>query len=108
VKLFVIVFFDRGHLLSDSGQLADLILNLVLKETHLILEIIYAQIFEHDHIVISVLSEQALEAYGAQIILTKGLNVFCRVYLALAFLELTNLIVVHDIFECVTYLSIPL
>jgi hypothetical protein len=105
VKLFVIVFFDGGHLLSDAGQLADLVLNLVLKKTHLIFKVIYAQILEHDYVVISVLTKQALEAYGAQIVLAKRFYLFCGVYLAPAFLELTNLIVVHDIFEYVTYLS---
>jgi hypothetical protein len=102
VKLFVIVFFDRRHLLSDAGQLAYLVLNLVLKETHLIFKVVDAQVLEHDDVVISVLTEQTLEAYRAQIILAKGLYLFCGVYLTPTFLELTNLIVVHDIFECVT------
>jgi hypothetical protein len=102
VKLFVIVFFDRRHLLSDAGQLAYLVLDLVLKETHLIFKVVDAQVLEHDDVVISVLTKQALEANGAQVILAKGLYLFCGVYLAPTFLELTNLIVVHDIFECVT------
>jgi hypothetical protein len=45
--------------------------------------------------VVSVLSQQALEAYGAQVIFTKSLDLLGWMYLASAILELTYLIVTH-------------
>jgi hypothetical protein len=99
MELLIIVFFDGGYFFSNASQLSDLIFDLILEEAHFVLEIFDAQIFKHHYLVISVLTQQALEAYRAKVILAEGFDVFCRVDLAPALLELTNLIVVHDIFE---------
>jgi hypothetical protein len=65
MELLIIVFFDGGYFFSNASQLSDLIFDLILEETHFILEIFDAQIFKHHYLVISVLTQQALEAYRA-------------------------------------------
>ncbi len=65
MELLIIVFFDGGYFFSNASQLSDLIFDLILEEAHFILEIFDAQIFKHHYLVISVLTQQALEAYRA-------------------------------------------
>jgi len=65
MELLIIVFFDGGYFFSNASQLSDLIFDLILEEAHFVLEIFDAQIFKHHYLVISVLTQQALEAYRA-------------------------------------------
>ena len=65
MELLIIVFFDGGYFFSNASQLSDLIFDLILEEAHFILEIFDAQIFKHHYLMISVLTQQALEAYRA-------------------------------------------
>jgi hypothetical protein len=74
MKLFVVILLDRGDLFAYPGKLADLVFYLVLKQAHLVLEIFDAQLVQHDNIVISVVSQEALEANGAQVILAECLD----------------------------------
>jgi hypothetical protein len=65
MELLIIVFFDGGYFFSNASQLSDLIFDLILEEAHFILEIFDAQIFKHHYLVVSVLTQQTLEAYRA-------------------------------------------
>jgi hypothetical protein len=58
MELLIIVFFDGGYFFSNASQLSDLIFDLIL-------EIFDAQIFKHHYLVVSVLTQQTLEAYRA-------------------------------------------
>ena len=101
MKLLVIVFLNGGDLLSDVGKLANLVFNLVLKEAHLILEIVYAQLLEHHYLVVPVVTQQALETDRAQAVFAEGLNLLGLMDLASAFHELADLIVAtHCLFTC--------
>jgi hypothetical protein len=65
MELLIIVFFDGGYFFSNASQLSDLIFDLILEKAHFILEIFDAQIFKHHYLVVSVLTQQTLEAYRA-------------------------------------------
>ena len=76
IKLLVVVFFDTVHLLAHSGQLYDLVLNLILELAYLPLQILHGKFFQHHDVVVPVLSQQALEADRAEIVLAEGFYVF--------------------------------
>jgi hypothetical protein len=65
MELLIIVFFDGGYFFSNASQLSDLIFDLIFEKAHFILEIFDAQIFKHHYLVVSVLTQQTLEAYRA-------------------------------------------
>ena len=92
LEFLVVVFLDGGNLLSHIAKLVDLVLHLVLELTDFILEIVDTQLVQHDHIVVSMFSQEALEADAAQVILAKSLNILRLVYLALGLLNLANLV----------------
>jgi hypothetical protein len=62
-----------------------------LELADLVLEIVDAQLVKHDHVVVAVLAQQALEADAAQVILAEGFDVLCVVDLALGLVDLANL-----------------
>ncbi len=106
MKLFIIVFFNRGNLLSYVRQLPYLVLHLVLEKADLVLKIFDAQLIEHDYIVISVLTQEALEAYRTQVVLAECLDLLGRMYLAPTLLKLSNLIVTHFCISLSIFLSV--
>jgi hypothetical protein len=55
-----------------------------LEERHLIFEVIYFELLKHHYLVVSVVSEEALEADGAEAVFAEGFDLLCRVNLALA------------------------
>lgn len=57
--------------------------NLIMKLTNFILEIFNLKFIKHYDIMVSMFTEKALKAYGAQTVFTKGLDVFSPVYFAL-------------------------
>lgn len=65
MEFLVVVFFNGGNFFSDTRQLTNLILYLVLKQAHLVLQIFDTELIEHDNIMVSVFPEQALEANRA-------------------------------------------
>ena len=97
MELFVVILFNGGDLFAYSGKLANLILDLVLEQADLVLQVLNAELIEHDHIMISVVTQQALEANGAQIILTKGLDFLRLMDLASTVLKLADLVVTHPL-----------
>ena len=95
MEFLIIIFFNRWYFLPDVCELPDLVLNLVLEKTHLVFQIVDAKFIEHAHLVIAVVTEEALEANGAQTVLAESLDFFCWMYLAATLLELPDL-VIHE------------
>ena len=75
LEFLVVVFFDRGDLLPHIAKLVDLVLYLVLELTDFVLEVVHTQLVEHDHVVVSVLSQETLKANAAEVVLAKSFDI---------------------------------
>ena len=72
-----------------------MILHLVLKLTDLVFQVIHTEFVQHYHIMITVLSQQTLEADTAQVVLAEGLDIFRLVDTALSVTILADLVVLR-------------
>lgn len=95
MEFLIVVFLDGGDLFSNPGQLANLILDLVLEEADLILQVLNTQLIKHNYVVVSVISQEALETNGTEVIFAEGFDFFRLVNLAPTVLELADLVVTH-------------
>ena len=93
MELFVVVFLDGAHFLSDVGEFTDLVLNFILEEWNLIFQVINAKFLQHYYLVVAMVSEKALEAYWAQAVFAKSFDFLCWMDFTFALHELTYLIV---------------
>ena len=63
IKLLVVVLLDAVNFFAHGRQLGHLVLNLVLELVDLASQILNRKLVQHDNLVVSVLTQETLEAY---------------------------------------------
>ena len=83
LELLVVVLLDIADLLAHTTQFGYLVFDLVLELGHFARQIAHVQFVKHNHIMLSVLTQQTLKANRTEIVLAESLYIFGCVDFAL-------------------------
>ena len=83
MEFLVVIFLDAENFLSHGRQLGDLVFDFVLELGNLALEVLHGKLVEHDDLMVTMLTQEALEADRTEVVLAEGLDVFSLMDLAL-------------------------